>query len=134
MLDAKAVGVDASVDASMVVDANTANDAEPAADAFDCSPNRRLSINILNPGGSSGDVLVRLGGILRTTCRSDDETCYVCISPGEAVSLDPIPSTNSVFTTWNQCGSMCSGGVTADPCSFTMPSANVGCLANFAVQ
>ena len=123
--------VDAAPAADALVDARQSVDSGPMPDAFACSPAQRLSIDILNPGDSGGDVLILLNGLLTTTCRSDDLSCYVCITPGTLVSLDPVPDPGSVFTSWNQCGPLCSGGATSDPCNFAMPGNNVGCLANF---
>jgi len=122
---------DGRADASPSVDAPPGLiDSGAVPDALACSP--VLSVNIVNPMNPGGTVDVATT-FLEATCNDSDGTCYYCIEPGEQVSLTATAETGAVFTDWSTgCATLCVNGSLSNPCTFLMPSQDVGCLADFA--
>ena len=114
-------------------DADQRPDAMPIPPPPDCGSLSRLSIDILNPADEVGSVAVEIDPVPippPDPCIDLDNTCYYCVDDGSTVTLTPTAEGGAEFTGWNQCQPECSNS--EDSCSFTMPSATVMCLANFA--
>jgi hypothetical protein len=107
-------------------------DATPLVDASDCGSDQRLTLHIVNADNPGGTVVVTAEGVVLGTCSDSNDPCHYCISTADIVVLDQTPLSGAVFDKWStQCANLCVGGNMADPCQFTMPTVNVGCLADY---
>ena len=85
-----------------------------------------ITVNPAGPTGYTLSVSAGTGGTVSGTVSGS-------YAAGTSISVTATPSSSSyTFSSWSVSGASCSGGSSANPCSFSMPSNAVTLTANFA--